>query len=95
MRDYELGIVIYPEAEEEDVVAIVEKIGQIITANDGQVTETDMWGKRKLAYPIRKFKEGYYVFMQTQLGQKAIEELERNLKLTEEIIRYLLVRTGE
>lgn len=95
MRDYELGIIIYPEAEEEDVAAVVEKLGQIIVDSGGQVTRTDMWGKRKLAYPIRKFKEGYYVFMQTQLEQEGIEELERNLKLTEEIIRYLFVRISE
>ncbi|MGQ9625454.1 MAG: 30S ribosomal protein S6 [Anaerolineae bacterium] len=94
MRDYELIVVIQPNLEEEGVNGLVEKIGQVITAHGGQVTETNLWGKRKLAYPIRKAHEGYYVVMQTQMERKGIGELERNLKLTEEVLRYLLVRVG-
>jgi small subunit ribosomal protein S6 len=56
------------------------------------VTSVDVWGRRELAYPIRKQEEGTYVFIQTQLDPQAIGELERNLKLDEEILRYLLIR---
>jgi small subunit ribosomal protein S6 len=59
------------------------------------VTEVNSKGKRKLAYPIRKFTEGYDVVMQTLLEFEGIQELERSLKLSEPIIRYLLVRTDE
>ena len=59
------------------------------------MTEVNSKGKRKLTYPILKFKEGYDVVMQTQLEFEGIQELERSLKLSEPIIRYLLVRTDE
>ncbi len=95
MRTYELVVIIYPEAEEEELTAIMDKIGQVITTNGGQVLETKVWGRRRLAYPIRKFREGYYVMMQVELEKNSIGELERNLKLTEEVIRHLLVRVGE
>lgn len=93
MRSYELYFIVYPEADEEELTAITDKITQTITAYGGQVTEVNSKGKRKLAYPIRKFKEGYDVVMQTRLEFEGIQELERSLKLSEPIIRYLLVRT--
>jgi small subunit ribosomal protein S6 len=95
MRSYELYFIVYPEADEEELTAIIDKITQTITTHGGQVTEVDSKGKRKLAYPIRKFQEGYDVVMQTQLEFEGIQELERSLKLSEPIIRYLLVRTDE
>jgi small subunit ribosomal protein S6 len=95
MRHYELVVIIYPDAEEEELTAIVDKISQVITTNGGQVLETEVRGRRRLAYPIRKFKEGYYVVMQVQLEKEGIGELERSLKLTEEVIRHLLVRVGK
>jgi small subunit ribosomal protein S6 len=92
MRQYELGIIIHPEVEQADVTQAVEKVGQYITANGGEVTSVDVWGRRKLAYPIRKQPEGTYAFIQAQLDPQGIQELERNLKLDEEILRYLLTR---
>jgi len=92
MRAYELSCIIHPDVDEEGLNAIVEGLNRAITANNGQVTSVDSWGKRRLAYPIRKCEEGYYVVMRTQLEPEAIPELERNLKLTDEVIRYLLVQ---
>jgi small subunit ribosomal protein S6 len=95
MHSYELYFIVYPEADEEGLTAIIDKITQTITVHGGQVTEVNSKGKRKLAYPIRKFKEGYDVVMQTQLEFEGIQELERSLKLSEPVIRYLLVRADE
>ena len=95
MRSYELYFIVYSEADEEELTAIIDKVTETITAHGGQVTEVDSKGKRKLAYPIGKFKEGYDVIMQTQLEFEGIQELERSLKLSEPIIRHLLVRTDE
>jgi small subunit ribosomal protein S6 len=92
MRQYELGLVLHPEVEQADVTEAVDKVGQVIEAGGGEVTSVDVWGRRVLAYPIRKQKEGTYVFLQAQLDPQAILELERNLKLDEEILRYLLIR---
>ncbi|HID30589.1 MAG TPA: 30S ribosomal protein S6 [Desulfobacterales bacterium] len=95
MRDYELTVIIHPDLDEEEMRGVVEKITQVITSHKGQVMETALWGKRKLAYPIRKLREGYYVVMQTQMERERLGELERILKLSEEVLRYLLVRVGE
>jgi small subunit ribosomal protein S6 len=92
MRDYELGFVIHPEVDQSDVTEAVDKVGQYVTAGGGEVTSVDVWGRRTLAYPIRKQKEGTYVFLHTQLDPQAIKELERSLKLDEEVLRYLLIR---
>jgi small subunit ribosomal protein S6 len=95
MRSYELYFIVYPEADEEELTATVDEITETITAHGGQVTEVNSKGKRRLTYPIRKFKEGYDVVMQTLLEFEGMQELERSLKLSEPIIRYLLVKTDE
>jgi small subunit ribosomal protein S6 len=92
VRNYELGFVIHPEVDQSDVTEAVDKVGQYVTAGGGEVTSVDVWGRRTLAYPIRKQKEGTYVFLHTQLDPQAIKELERRLKLDEEILRHLLIR---
>ena len=95
MRSYELGFILHPDVEQADVTQAVEKVRNYITAIGGEVTSVDVWGRRQLAYPIRKQREGTYVFLQTQINPQAVGELERNLKLDEEILRYLLVRLDE
>ena len=95
MRNYEFTFIIHPDIEDEGITDTVEKVSQFITEGGGQVTNADHWGRRRLAYPIQKQKEGYYVLMQVQLDSKSIVELERKLKLTEEVIRYLLVRVED
>ena len=95
MRNYEFTFIIHPDIEDEGITETVEKVSQFITDGGGQVTNVDHWGRRRLAYPIQKQKEGYYVLMQVQLDPKSIGELERNLKLTEEVIRHLLVRVED
>jgi small subunit ribosomal protein S6 len=95
MKNYELGFVIHPEVEQSDVTQTVDKVGQYVSAGGGEVTSVDVWGRRVLAYPIRKQKEGTYVFLHAQLDPQAIQELERNLKLDEEILRYLLLRLDD
>jgi len=95
MRNYELGFVIHPAVEQSDVTQAVDKIGQYVSASGGEVTSVDVWGRRVLAFPIRKQKEGTYVFLHAQLDPQAIQELERNLKLDEGILRYLLLRLDD
>jgi small subunit ribosomal protein S6 len=64
-----------------------------VKSGSGEVTSIDVWGRRTLAYPIKNHREGVYVLFQAKISPSAILELERNLKLSEEIIRYLLVKT--
>lgn len=94
MRNYELVLIVQPEVDEEGFKAVVDKVGQLISDNNGQVIKVDPWGKRRLAYPIREYEEGHYVVMQIQLEPGAASGLEGSLRLTEGIIRYLLVQVG-
>ncbi|MGA9347668.1 MAG: 30S ribosomal protein S6 [Anaerolineae bacterium] len=95
MRNYEFTFIVHPDVEDEGIADTTEKVSQFIAAGGGQVTNVGHWGRRRLAYPIQRQREGYYVLMQVQLDPKSLGELERNLKLTEEIIRYLLVRATD
>jgi small subunit ribosomal protein S6 len=95
MRQYELGFIIHPRVEQPDVTQAVDRVRQYVTATGGQVTSVDVWGRRSLAFPIQKSEEGTYVFFQTQLNPPALPKLERDLKLDEEVLRYLLLRLDE
>jgi len=91
MRNYELGLVLQPTLDETEITRLIEKIRQYLSTDGGNVMSVDIWGKRPLAYPIRKQREGIYVFLQAQIDPRKVEQLERNLKLDENILRHLLI----
>ena len=95
MRDYELVLVIDPDIAEEDVPSAIDKVSQFITGRGGTVAGVNRWGRRKLAYPIRRHIEGNYVLTQFRLDPDQIAGLESSLGLVEEVIRHLVVRTDE
>lgn len=95
MRSYEFVYIISPEIEQEDLESATDKVGQMIVDRGGQVLNLEAWGRRRLAYPIRKFHEGHYMVAQVQLEPETISELKGKLGLTEEVIRYLLVKVDE
>jgi small subunit ribosomal protein S6 len=92
MRNYELALVIRTEVNEEALTEFLEKVKGWIAQAGGSLIKTDLWGKRQLAYPIMKQREGLYVFLNAQIPPAATFELERNLRLTEQVLRYLIVR---
>jgi small subunit ribosomal protein S6 len=92
MRDYELAIVIKPTIEAEGVTSVVEKVSGYVGTISGQVASVDVWGRRDLAYMINNYHQGTYVLLQVKMPPAGVVELERNLKLSEDIIRYLLVK---
>ena len=92
MRDYELAFIVSPNIETEGVTAVVEKVSGFVGAVNGEVTSVDVWGRRALAYSIKNFREGTYILLQTKMPPASLLELERELKLSEEIIRYMLVK---
>lgn len=93
MYDYEVALIIRPEVEEEGQEAIVERLSQILTADGGQVANVDRWGRRRLAYPIKKVSEGTYYFIQGQFSASVLPELDRNIRLSEDILRHMVLRT--
>jgi small subunit ribosomal protein S6 len=91
MRDYELVYIVHPDLDEFAFGDVVERVQSWITASGGEVQKTDIWGKRRLAYPIRKLIEGQYVLVEAQIDPSATSELERNLRFLEPILRYSLI----
>ncbi|MCJ7831014.1 MAG: 30S ribosomal protein S6 [Dehalococcoidia bacterium] len=95
MRDYELVVVIDPEIDEERLSATLDRISQLVTTRGGEVIDVDRWGKRKLAYPIKRRSEGDYVITHFRLEPAQAAELEAGLRLSEEVLRHLLIRSED
>jgi len=89
---YELVFILNANLSEDDFTRVLGKVNDQITKLGGTITETNQWGKRRLAYPIKKQAEGNYVLEKVQINQTALKELDANLKLSEDILRYLFVR---
>jgi small subunit ribosomal protein S6 len=90
LRAYELIIIFNPELDESAFKEMIEKVQGWITDSGGQIQKIDIWGKRQLAYPIHKQKEGQYVLFQSQIDPAYCSELERQLRIQESVLRYLL-----
>ena len=95
MNKYEALYVINANVEDEPRAELIERVSGIVTANGGTVEKVDEWGRRRLAYPINYQNEGYYVLMTFQSEPTLPRELERNLQITEQVIRYLVTRVEE
>ncbi len=95
MNSYELVFIVAPTVEEEGLQPQIDSVTGRITQLGGEVAKVDIWGRRQLAYPIRKFNDGTYVLVNMQLPPESVRELDRDLKLSEPIIRHLIVRAGE
>jgi small subunit ribosomal protein S6 len=91
MREYELVFIVHPDLDDIALKDVVEKVSGWITEAGGIVSKVDQWGKRKLAYAIRKQKEGQYVLLQTQMEPAFGATLERNLRFLEPVMRFLLI----
>jgi small subunit ribosomal protein S6 len=92
LRDYELVVIINPEVADDGIDSVVNNISRLITKDGGTVDEIDRWGKRKLAYPIKHFLEGNYVLFRCKMKAASGKGLEAGLRITEEVLRHLLVR---
>lgn len=89
MRKYEVMYIIRPDIEQEAVQSTIEKFQNIIN-NGGEITKQDVMGKRRLAYEINKFREGHYVLVNFTATPAVVAELDRVMKISDEIIRYLI-----
>ncbi len=92
MNKYELAVIVNGTLEEEERVATIEKVKEYITRFGGTVTNVDDWGKKRLAYEIQKSKEAYYYFIQFESDANCPNEVEANIRLMENVVRYLCVK---
>lgn len=94
MTKYEVMFIMDPILDDERKTAVIEDVKNIIVA-DGSVGKVDIWGMRKLAYPIRKKNEGYYVVIEFEAGSELPKELDRKLKIFDDIMRHLIINKEE
>ena len=95
MRDYEVLYIVGADLDDEKVQAAVKRVNTLIERSGGTPEKTNLWGKRKLAYEVKHQKEGAYVLQDFQLDPNRVPELESGLKITEEVLRHLIVRKPE
>lgn len=91
MRSYELMVIIRADLDEEQTAAAVDKVTGLIAQNGGEVENIDRWGKRRLAYEINDLRDGYYILVNYKGPSQVARELDRVLKITDEVIRHLVV----
>ena len=92
MPQYEIAFIVHPEVDENGVTELTEKAQGWVTAGGGTVEKAERQGKKRLAYPIRKQREGHYVLLQTAMKPSGPLEIERNLRLTEQVMRFMITK---
>jgi small subunit ribosomal protein S6 len=90
MRNYEVAIIASPDLDDQAVQQLEEKVAGWIAAVEGNAYDVERWGRRRLAYAIDGHRDGYYLFFQTQMPPQASGSIERDLKLNEDILRFMI-----
>lgn len=91
MRNYEVVLIVQPDLDETAMKGVVDRVQSWIQDAGGSVDKVDQWGKRRLAYSIRKLREGQYVYIEAQFAPTFSSELERNLRFLEPVIRHSII----
>lgn len=96
MRTYEVPFIVLPTTTDEEVEKLITQFGQAVSEKGGKVVKVDRMGRRRLAYPIRKFREGIYVLLVIEGSGQEIAELERRLRVSSDtVLRYITIRIDE
>ena len=92
LNKYESIYIVNPNVEADGIKSLVEKFNGLIESEGGKVLETNEWGMKKLAYPIKKFTQGYYILVNFEAKAEFIDELERIYKITDSVIKFITIR---
>ncbi len=95
MNKYELTLIVNAKIEDDVRIATVEKAKEYITRLDGSVTEVEEWGKKRLAYEIQKMNDGFYYFIQFESAAEVPAQVEQNIRIMDNVLRFLIVRKDE
>jgi ribosomal protein S6 len=95
MRIYEELFILKPDTAEEDVDQVIEQVRQVITSQNGVIDKVDKWGIRKLAYRVQKLNEGFFILVQFTAGPETVKEIERRLRVSDFVLKFLTVRIDE
>ncbi len=95
MRRYETIYILRPSLNEEEINTIVDNSTAVITGDGGQIIELDRWGMKKLAYPIKKEIQGFYVYSDYSGTPEAVAEMERKFRIEDAVLRYMTIKTAD
>ena len=95
MRQYELMYILQPTLSAEEQTALVERYNDLIASMNGSVEKTDRWERRQLAYELKGYRDGYYVVVDFQGDSALINEIDRQMKITEPILRHMIIRKDD
>ena len=95
MSKYELAVVVSAKLEDDARAQVIEKVQALVTRFGGNVTEVEEWGKKKLAYDIQKMSDGFYYFIQFEAESSVPAEVEQNVRIMDNVLRFLCVRKDE
>ena len=95
LRDYELTVILNPDIGDDAINESIERVHEAIRTRGGEILDVNHWGRRRLAYPIKRHFEGNYVVNQVKLDPKRIADLEASFRISEDIIRHLVIQAGE
>ncbi|MEE4241619.1 MAG: 30S ribosomal protein S6 [Desulfopila sp.] len=95
MRRYETIFILRPSVNEDEINTIVENSSAIIEKDNGKIIDLDRWGMRKLAYPIKKEFQGFYIFLDYSGIPEAVAEMERKFRIDDAVLRYMTVKTAD
>ncbi|MCY7695820.1 30S ribosomal protein S6 [Bacillus altitudinis] len=95
MRKYEVMYIIRPTVDDEAKKAVIDRFNNVLTSNGAEITGTKDWGKRRLAYEINDFREGFYQIVNVQSNAAAVQEFDRLAKISDDIIRHIVVKEEE
>jgi len=95
LKGYETICILHPDLTEEEVQGTIERYSALIGENGGEVTRSDHWGQRKLAYPVQGHSRGHYIYLLYTGGAETVSELERNLRILDQNIRYMTIKVGD
>jgi small subunit ribosomal protein S6 len=95
MRNYEVAVIVNPDLDDQAIQSLEEKLKGWISAAEGQTVDIERWGRRRLAYAIEGNRDGYYFFVNSQMPPQGTASLERELKLNEEVMRFMITLKDE
>mgnify|MGYP000519600275 CR=1 FL=1 len=95
MNKYELAVVVSAKIEDDERAQVIEKVKALVERFGGQISDVDEWGKKKLAYEIQKMREGFYYFIQFDANADVPAQLEENVRIMDNVLRFLCVRADE
>jgi len=92
LRKYELMYILNPDMTAQEQTDTIERFSELITSMEGTIETTDRWEKRKLAYPIKDIQEGYYIIVNFESSNELVNEIDRQMGITESILRHMIIR---